>query len=79
MTSIILTAPLIDRDLTAPERLNGTAVNIVFNDDTYITRAGNTYITRGGNTMVAHNNYTGYPIALTAVLVDKELTAQERQ
>jgi len=78
VTNIILTAPLIDRDLTAPDR--EVAVYLVINsDDTYITRAGNTYITRGGNTYVAHNNTIGSTILLTAPLVDRELTAQERQ
>lgn len=79
MANIQLTAPLIDYELTAPERpAHGVQSLVVYADDTYITRGGNTYITRGGNTYVAHNNALGYPIALTAPLIDYELTAQER-
>ena len=57
---------------------HGVESIVIYNDDTYITRGGNTYITRGGNILVAHNNALGYPIALTAPLIDYELTAQER-
>lgn len=79
MTNIKLTAPIIDYELTAQERpTHGVQSLVVYNDDTYITRGGNTYITRGGNILVAHNNALGYPIALTAPLIDYELTAQER-
>lgn len=79
MTSIQLTAPLIDYELTAQERpAHGVLSLVVYADDTYITHGGNTYITRGGNTYIAHNNALGYPIALTAPLIDYELTAQER-
>lgn len=74
-----LTAPLIDRDLTAPERNTGSSVFIVLADDTLITRAGNTLITRGGNILVAHNSNYGNVTILTAPLVDRLLTAQERQ
>ena len=73
-----LTAPLIDRDLTAPERHVG-ATTIVLEDDNYITRAGSFLITRGGSFLMAHNSYLASPILLTAPLIDKELTAQERQ
>ena len=79
MTSIQLTAPLIDYELTAQERpSHGVEALVVYNDDTRITRGGNTRITRGGNTRVAHNSTLGYPISLTATLMDYELTAQER-
>lgn len=73
-----LTAPLIDRDLTAPDRPAGVSVFVVAGDDTRITRSGNIRITRGGNTRVAHSNYTGDVMVLTAPLIDRELTAQER-
>ena len=79
MTSIQLTAPLIDYELTAQERpSHGVEALVVYNDDTRITRGGNTRITRGGNTRVAHNSTLGYPISLTAPPMDYELTAQER-
>lgn len=74
-----LTAPLIDRDLTAPERPAGVSALIVLADDIRITRAGDIRITRVGDTRIVHSNYTGSPIVLTAQLVDRELTAQERQ
>lgn len=79
MASIQLTAPIIDYELTAQERpIHGVESLVIYDDDTYITRGENTYITRGGNILVAHNNTLGYPIALTAPLIDYELTAQER-
>jgi len=74
-----LTAPLVDRDLTAPERAVGETVLIVRDGDTRITRAGNIRVTRGGNTRIARNNYYGSFPLLTAPLVDRQLTAQERQ
>jgi len=74
-----LTAPLIDRDLTAPERSTGSSVFIVLADDTRITRAGNVRITRGGNRRVAHNSNAANTTVLTAPLIDRQLTAQERQ
>lgn len=74
-----LTAPLIDRDLTAPERNTGESTLIIYADDTRITRAGNTRITRGGNTRIAHNSNYGNVTILTAPLIDRQLTAQERQ
>jgi len=74
-----LTAPLVDRDLTAPERQIGESVFIIFADDTRITRAGNIRITRGGNTRVAHNSNAANTTVLTAPLIDRQLTAQERQ
>jgi hypothetical protein len=73
-----LTAPLVDRDLTAPDRPAGVSVYIALGDDIRITRAGNIRITRGGNTRIAHNNYYGEVLVLTAPLIDRELTAQER-
>ncbi len=73
-----LTAPLVDRDLTAPERMTSASV-IVFTDDTRITRAGNIRITRGGNTRITHNNTAASVTVLTAPLIDRQLTAQERQ
>ena len=79
MTSIQLTAPIIDYELTAQERpAHGVQSIVIYVDDTRITRGANTRITRGGNTRVVHNNALGYPIALTAPLIDYELTAQER-
>lgn len=74
-----LTAPLIDRDLTAPERSTGESVLIVYADDIRITRAGDIRITRGGDTRITHSNATGNVTILTAPLIDRELTAQERQ
>lgn len=74
-----LTAPLIDRDLTAPERSTGGDAFVVLSDDTRITRAGDTRITRAGDTRITHSNYTGAVVGLTAPLVDRQLTAQERQ
>lgn len=73
-----LTAPLIDRDLTAPERPAGVSVTVV-GEDTRITRAGNIRITRAGNIRVARKSFTGSVLVLTAPLIDRELTAQERQ
>ena len=79
MTSIQLTAPIIDYELTAQERpIHGVEALVVYDSDTRVTRGGNTRVTRGGNTRVAHNNALGHPIALTAPLIDYELTAQER-
>lgn len=72
-----LTAPLVDRDLTAPERPSGASVFVVLPDDTRVTRAGDTRITRAGDTRITHNTYTGEVMVLTAPLIDKELTAQE--
>ena len=74
-----LTAPLIDRDLTAPERPAGVSADIILADDTRITRAGDIRITRAGNIRNTHKNYTGDVMVLTAPLIDRELTAQERQ
>ncbi len=74
-----LTAPLIDRDLTAPERPAGVSVFVVLGDDIRITRAGDIRITRAGDTRITHSNYTGAVMVLTAPLVDRLLTAQERQ
>ena len=73
-----LTAPLIDRNLTAPERALGNITIISADDDYYITRAGSFLITRAGNNLVAHNNTIASPILLTAPLIDRNLTAQER-
>lgn len=73
-----LTAPLIDRDLTAPERPIA-AVSVILNNDRRITRAGDVRITRAGDTRITHNNYATFVILLTAPLIDRELTAQERQ
>lgn len=71
-----LTAPLIDRDLTAPDRVLGANI---YSGDTRITRAGNTRITRLGDTRVTRSSELLQYIVLTAPLVDRELTAQERQ
>lgn len=80
MTNINLTAPLIDRNLTAPERslTDGDLTLIVYADDTRITRGGNIRITRGGNIRVAHNSAYGYPLLLNSVLIDRNLTSPER-
>ena len=79
MTSIQLTAPIIDYELTAQERpAHGVQSLVIYADDTRITRGGNRRITHGGNVRVSHNTATGNPIALTAPLIDYELTAQER-
>ena len=80
MTNINLTAPLIDRNLTAPERslTDGDLALIVYNSDTRITRGGNTRITRGGNIRIARNTEYGYPFLLNSVLIDRNLTSPER-
>ena len=74
-----LTAPLIDRDLTAPERPAGVSVTISAGANVRVTRGGNTRVTRGGNRRVTRGVYTISVLVLTAPLIDRELTAQERQ
>lgn len=74
----ILTAPLIDRDLTAYERPSSMSVSIT-GSAIRVTRGGDTRVTRGGNARVTRGAYTASPIVLTAQLIDLELTAQERR
>lgn len=71
-----LTAPLVDKDLTAPIRgIANVAISQYNGDDTRITRNGDTRITRNGDTRIARGGYTTvYPIILTGVLQDKTLT-----
>lgn len=80
MTNINLTAPLIDRDLTAPDRIPtaSTATTVINADDVYIARNGDRYIARNGDVYVAYNTTQAYPPLLTAVLPENDLTAPER-
>jgi|JI8StandDraft_1071087.scaffolds.fasta_scaffold277672_2 hypothetical protein len=80
MTNINLTAPLIDRDLTAPDRINthATPTILINADDTRIARNGDIRIARNGDIRVAHNTSLVYPLLLTAVIADRDLTAPER-
>lgn len=79
MTNINLSAPVIDYDLTSPEKLlGGNYVTFINPDDTRIERNGDTRITRNGDTRIAHNTGAGYPPILTAHLIDMDLTASER-
>ena len=80
MTNITLTAPLIDYDLTAPDRIPPDVFvkTVINDDDTYIARNGDIYIARNGDTYIAHNTTEAYPPLLTAVLAENDLTAPER-
>jgi len=76
---IALTAPIIDYEMTAQDRpTNG--VSTTFTDtDNWVSDNSDQLVTDSGDTLVFNSvSGTGYPIALTAPLIDYELTAQER-
>lgn len=80
MSNINLTAQLLDRDLTSPERgvISDTISLIIYDGDIRIARNGDTRITRNGDTRLAHNTGSGYPFLLTGLVSDRDLISPER-
>lgn len=81
MTNINLTAPLIDRDLTTPERnivsLSPTFFTVTEN---WVTDTAEQMVTDTGEELVFSDlvSATAFPVELTAVVQDRDLTTPER-
>lgn len=81
MSNINLTAPLQDRDLTAPLRnVISTTPTILTEVVNWVSDTPDFMITSDGDFIVFNNvtNPTAYPLELTAPLQDRDLTAPQR-
>ena len=81
MANINLTAPLQDRDLTAPLRnVISTTPTILTETVNWITNGSDFIVTSAGDCIIFNNdtNPTAYPLELTAPLQDRDLTAPQR-
>lgn len=81
MSNINLTAPLIDRDLTAPERhVISTSPTVLTMPVYWVTNVPDFVVTDTGDNLIFNDlvSATAYPLELTAPLVDRDLTAPER-
>lgn len=81
MTNINLTAVLQDRDLTTPERsiVSSTPTNITMTEN-WITDTAEQMVTDTAEELIFNDlvSATAFPIELTAVVQDRDLTTPER-
>ena len=76
MTNIPLTAVLQDRDLTvARHDVADTSVSLTAIVN-WVDDGANQMVTDTGDNLIFNYGYTAYPIELTAVLKDRDLTVE---